>query len=76
MCSNDDQLCIILSHEISHVLLSHVVSYMLDCYSFSWCTLEVNKMAACGLDRQDSVPNRHRNFQHKLLSDSFYGIDN
>lgn len=24
MCSNDDQLCVILSHEISHVLLSHV----------------------------------------------------
>jgi Zn-dependent protease with chaperone function len=23
-CSNDDQLCLILSHEISHVLLSHV----------------------------------------------------
>lgn len=23
-CSNDDQLCIILAHEISHVLLSHV----------------------------------------------------
>jgi Zn-dependent protease with chaperone function len=27
LCTNDDQLCVILSHEISHVLLSHMVSY-------------------------------------------------
>jgi hypothetical protein len=75
MCSNDDQLCIILSHEISHVLLSHVVSYILDCCSFTWCTLEVNRVAACGIDRWDSVLNRHRNFRDNLMSDSFYGID-
>jgi Zn-dependent protease with chaperone function len=26
LCTNDDQLCVILAHEISHVLLSHMVS--------------------------------------------------
>jgi Zn-dependent protease with chaperone function len=35
LCTNDDQLCVILSHEISHVLLSHMVSRTLDYHFFS-----------------------------------------
>lgn len=48
VCTNDDQLCVILAHEISHVLLSHMVSYVIPqefvCIEFCFWVINNGKL--------------------------------